>query len=270
MDLSNENVIHIKNGEIEYLQFRRLLEYKELNHAYVLKPLDFRVREENVIPKAYKKFLDSFNIKYETLVRPHQMHTDKIVIIDKKENKDNPDFFNEYLKGVDGTITDKEEITLATTNADCILLMFYDPIKKVIANVHSGWRGTFKKIAQITVKKLKEEFDCNPSDIIVCICPSIRKCHFKVHNDVKDECEKIFEYTNRLNEIIENGEVDEEGQTYYIDTILITKILLEEEGIKKENIIDSGICSVCNVDKINSRRGDGENYGLGAAFIQFL
>ncbi|MCI8654931.1 MAG: hypothetical protein HFJ48_03530 [Clostridia bacterium] len=36
-DLSNKNVIHLKKGKIEYLQFRKLLEYEDmLEHAYVL------------------------------------------------------------------------------------------------------------------------------------------------------------------------------------------------------------------------------------------
>lgn len=269
MNLSNKNVVHVVDGGIEYIQFKKLLEYEEIMHAYVLKPLDFKVRgEKDVIPPAYKKFLNCINVKYETLVRPRQMHTDKIVVVNEKENKDKPDFFNEYLDGVDGTITNKSEVTLATTNADCMLLIFFDPIKKVIANVHSGWRGTFKKISQVTIRKMKDEFGCDSSDIVVCICPSIRKCHFKVHDDVKDECEERFKYTGRIDEIIEKGEIDEEGQAYYIDTVLITKILLEEEGVLPENIIDSEICSVCNVSKINSKRGDGENYGLGAAIIK--
>lgn len=34
-DLSNENIIHVKKDNTEYLQFKKLLEYKEiLSHAY--------------------------------------------------------------------------------------------------------------------------------------------------------------------------------------------------------------------------------------------
>ena len=36
-DLSNREVVHIKDEDIEYLQFRKLLEYKDkINHAYTL------------------------------------------------------------------------------------------------------------------------------------------------------------------------------------------------------------------------------------------
>ena len=81
-------------------------------------------------------------------------------------------------------ITNKKNIILTTTNADCILLLFFDPVKKVIANTHSGWKGTLQEISVKTVNKMKEEYGCDPKDIIVCICPSIRKCHFEVDKDV--------------------------------------------------------------------------------------
>ena len=70
----------------------------------------------------------------------------------------------------------------------------------------------------------------------MCICPSIRKCHFEVKEDVKNLCEKIFAYTKRLDEIIEYiGKDENQVDKWKIDTVLITKILLLECGIKEEN-----------------------------------
>ncbi|MBQ8298623.1 MAG: peptidoglycan editing factor PgeF [Clostridia bacterium] len=267
MDLSNENVIHIRRGEIEYLQFRKLNQYPEISHAYILKPLDLRSHNSNDVVQNYKVAFDSLDLKIETLLRPHQKHTDNVVCIHEKKNEDKPDIFMDYLENIDGAITDKSGITLATTNADCILLLIYDPVKKVIANVHSGWRGTFAKICEVAVKKMIAEYDSKPEDIVVCICPSIRKCHFEVDMDVKEECEKIFSYTNKLDEIIRVGEVKEGKQKYFIDTVMINKIVLQDLGVKEENIIDSGICSVCCHEKIHSRRADGIDYGLGSAII---
>lgn len=36
MDLSNENILHIKKEEIQYLQFKKLLNYPEIKYAYVV------------------------------------------------------------------------------------------------------------------------------------------------------------------------------------------------------------------------------------------
>lgn len=115
---------------------------------------------------------------------------------------------------------------------------------------------------------MKEVFDSNPKDIICCFCPSIRKCHFEVDEDVASQCKDIFEFTGRINEIIELGDFKEGKQKYNIDTILINRILLEQEGILEENIIDSGICSVCHSDKIHSRRAHGLNFGLACSLIE--
>ena len=81
-------------------------------------------------------------------------------------------------------------------------------------------------------------------------------------------CEEIFSYTKKMNEIIQKGEIKEGKQKYFIDTLLINKILLKEEGILEENIIDSGICSMCHSDKIHSRRAEGIDFGLGTALIE--
>ena len=175
---------------------------------------------------------------------------------------------SEELQDVDGLITDKKEVALTTKNADCILFLFYDPVKKVIANVHSGWKGTFQKVAEKTVVKMIDFYKCKPQDIICCICPSIRKCHFEVDSDVKDLCKEIFGFTNRVDEFIEVGEIKEGKTKYMIDTVLINKILLEDLGLKSNNIIDCGICSVCNKDKVHSARAEGENFKRATAVIQ--
>lgn len=109
-----------------------------------------------------------------------------------------------------------------------------------------------------------KEFECNPKDIICCICPSIRKCHFEVEKDVKDMFENEFKDLENLNNIIEEKIPNAK---WNIDTVLINEMILEKQGLKKENIIDSGICSVCNSDIIHSYRVEKKGYGLNTALI---
>lgn len=273
MDLSNENVIHVKKDGIEFLQFRRLLEYKEIiNHAYSLGTnLNFRTAKANKeqLPsdifekncRDYKNLCEIIGENYVNVVKANQEHTKNVQVVDEKINIDTPDFNLSKYNATDGLVTNKSNIVLATTNADCILLLFFDPVKKVIANTHSGWRGTLQRISVETVNKMVENFNCNPKDIICCICPSIRKCHFEVDSDVKDLFEKEF---SELKNIIE---FDKNKNKWYIDTILINEKILENAGLKKQNIIDSGLCSVCNSELIHSYRVEKENYGLNTALI---
>ena len=162
---------------------------------------------------------------------------------------------------------DRKNLALTTTNADCILFFMYDPVKKVIANVHSGCKGTFQKISEKTIVKMITNYNCKAEDILIFINPSIRKCHFEVDEDVKDLCKEIFKFTNKTDEFITKGEIKEEKQKYNIDTVKINKILFQELGIKEENIIDCEICSVCNKEKVHSYRVEGKDFKLATAII---
>lgn len=258
-NLKNDKIIYVQKEGVEYIQFKKLLEFG-VKHAYTLKTegIDFSFSQEKRMP-SYEKLCRALEIDINTIVEPIQTHTDIVKCIDKVEKSEN-------LADVDGLITDKPGVALTTKNADCILFIFYDPVKKVIANVHSGWRGTFQKIAEKAVQKMINYYGSKAEDIFCFISPSIRKDHFEVEEDVKDLCQNIFEFTNRTEEFIQVGEVVSGVQKYYIDTVLINKILLEDLGLKEDNIIDCELCSVCNGDKIESVRVDGDKAGR-ATFI---
>ena len=272
-DLSNENIIHIKKENIEYIQFKRLLEYPNLIHAFTLRKHEIDFGSNAIFEKEKTKFINNYKtlaqnleIDYKRIFRPFQTHTDVIKSVEEKDLTNNFEVKEEF-KDVDGIITKQKEIYLSLLYADCTPIIFFDPVKKIVANTHSGWKGTLMKIGQKTVKKMKEEYGCNPKDIICCIGPCIKKCHFQVEEDVKDLFYKEFEYTKRIDEIIEKDKIEEEKQKYKIDTTLINKIILEEEGILKENIIDSGICTVCTSDLIHSYRADKEKSGRNTMII---
>ena len=277
-DLSNQNIVHIEKDGVQYIQFKKLLEYKDIiTHAYSIGVnVNFRTARinkqalpENEYKKAiqdYKNLCDNIGLDYKNVVKTNQQHTDEVKIVTEKENKDFMDINLEKYSQTDGLITNKSNFILSTTNADCILLLFFDPITKTIANVHSGWKGTLQRISVKTIEKMKKEFNCMPENIICCICPSIRKCHFEVDKDVKEQFENEFKDINISNSI-EIMDKQPNKEKWNIDTVLINKILLKKEGLKEENIIDSEICSMCNSDIIHSFRVEKENYGLETALI---
>ena len=280
-DLSNENVVHINKDGVQYLQFRKLLEYSNLiTHAYSIgTDVNFRtarINKQQLPEQEFKKAMQDYenlckaiNVDYKNVVKTNQEHTDNIAIATKKINQDFPDINLEEYSRTDGIVTQKENLVLSTTNADCILLLFFDPVTKTIANTHSGWKGTLQRISVKTVEKMVNEFGCKSEDIICCICPSIRKCHFEVDKDVKDLFEEEFKDLNisKNTDIMEKQKYKEK---WNIDTVLINKIILEKAGIKTENIIDSGLCSVCNKDLIHSYRVEKKGYGLNTAIISLL
>lgn len=258
LDLSNDNMIHIKDGDIEYLQFRKLLEYKDkLQHCYTLKVNNKDYKEER--DNNYKDLYEKLNLDYDGFTKiEYQAHSD---LVEKVEGKD------KIYNNIDGLLTNKKGISLSLRFADCTPILFYDPIKNVIGNIHSGWKGTVQKIAQKGLIKMIKEYDCRAEDIICLIGPSIGKCHFEVGEEVKEIFENTFSYLGNLDNIIKKVDKKEEEQKYLIDTTLINKKLLEEVGILSKNIIESNICTVCSKDYMHSYRADKENSGRNTAII---
>lgn len=245
------------NENIEVLKFKKMQEFKDkVDLVVTLKTHKngFKVKADSDVRKT--KFLSVSNyigINNMDIILPIQAHTDNIVCIKYKTEK--------KLINIDGLITNVKNIPIATTFADCTPLFFYDPIKNVIANIHSGWLGTTKKIGEKAVKILIEKYNCKAENILCFIGPSIREDHFLVNEDVKNIFENKFKQFIYKYKIIKNTDrYNEKGKQYSIDTILVNKIILKNIGILEKNIYDCGLCTMCNKDKFHSRRIEGKNY----------
>lgn len=263
-DLSNENVIHVKKDGVEYLQFRKLLQYEDkISHAFTLKDLTFGdnsnfYKIKDIALENYEKILKELNLDVKNLVRPFQTHTNFVKNVTNEKG-----IFIQELKDIDGLLTDKKDEVLSLTFADCTPIYLYDRKKNVIGNIHSGWKGTLNKIGKVAVEKMIKDYGSNPEDIICAIGPTIRNCHFEVDEDVKNMFYEAFKDEN----IISLGEVKDGKQKYYIDTVLANINMMRSMGLKEENIIDSKICTVCNSDKMHSYRVEKELSGRNTAII---
>lgn len=163
------------NG-VEWLQFDHLSDCKRLVHGVFLRHggvssglcaslncgLSVQDKPENVI--ANKQKIKSA-LEIPTLIGSMQYHGDDIVHVTDLE-------MAQSLQG-DALITEQAEIGLIIKHADCQAAIFYDPIRHVIANVHSGWRGSVKNIYEKTVEFLRLKFDTKPENLLVGISPSL-------------------------------------------------------------------------------------------------
>ena len=255
-----ENIIYQNKDGIEYIQFKKLLEYPEITHCYTMRSnnqLNFQIKNRDFFNQSCDKIYKCLELKNPLVIRPYQTHTDNVKIVKKIEK----------LEDTDGIITNKSKIALITTSADCISLLLYDPIKRAIGSIHSGWKGTLKGIIVKAIEKMVTEYQSKPEDIICCICPSIRQCCFEVDEDVKDLFYNKYKDLKNIDKIIKLGDQKQGKQKYYIDTVKINIELLKNIGLKKENIIDSNICTMCHPKEFHSYRVDGKNFGVNGAII---
>jgi len=164
-----------------------------------------------------------------------QIHSDIVNILD-----------NNYINNTigDALITNLSNKPIIIKVADCVPILLYDKENKVIALVHSGWKGTLENITSKVVLTMMDKFNSKPSNIYSYIYPSIRQCHFEVKQDVyskfKEKIKDIDKYTIR------------KDIKYYINLQDIIKDNLKELGIN--NIIDTDVCTYCNNNIYHSYR----------------
>ncbi|GKX31731.1 laccase domain protein [Vallitalea longa] len=230
--------------------------FKSMNLGFNRGDLDENVR------KNFEILCSSVGINYKDLVFSNQVHRDVIKVISSKD-KGKGIFKESDIEGVDGLITNESKVPLVTFFADCVPLYFLDPIKKVIALTHAGWRGTVLKIAAKTINKMVSEFNCDVKDILVCIGPSIGPCCFEVDIEVVNEFRKIFDEDSQK-KIISDGIKNK----YLIDLWTANKLILLDVGIKTENITITDICTKCSKDEMFSHRGSNGKRGSLAAIME--
>ena len=233
--------------------------YSSLNLGLNRGDSDKNVREN------FKRIADALDINYENMCFSKQTHTTNVVIVDKSSAGNGivtPNAFND----VDGLITGEKDLPLVTFHADCVPLFFYDPVHKIVAVSHSGWRGTVGKIGKVTVEKMKEGFGSNPADILCGIGPSICKDCYEVSKDVADAFGSAFgEDAKRILRPSVFNPGDE--NKYMLDLWEACRFALLEAGVKKEHIEVTDYCTRCNPELFYSHRVMGADRGSMAAFI---
>ena len=200
---------------------------------------------------------DVVDFECKRIISPRQTHTNNVVTI----TLDNLD---DDLNDCDGVITNLKGVALTIATADCQNIFIYDPKKEVIANIHSGWKGTLNKILRNAIVKLVDVYRCDVQDLIACIGPSILKCCFEVDSDVVDLFRKEF---TDIEDTISLGNIKDNKQKYYIDTIEINRKELISLGVLDKNIITSNICTKCSCDRYHSYRAHGMDSGRNVSLI---
>ena len=152
--------------------------YESMNLSFT------RGDNEDAVRENYRRLSDAMGFSMEDIVTSDQTHTTNVRVV-TEEDRGNGITKPRPYTDVDGMITNVPGLVLATFYADCVPLFFVDPVHKAIGLSHSGWRGTVGKIGKVTVEKMAEEFQTDPSELYAAIGPSICQDCYEVSEDRK-------------------------------------------------------------------------------------
>lgn len=242
-------------NKIRYIRVPKLTELG-LKHCFTTSDMDIGITTNgsvDSIKENIASIYDFLNINPDILYNGFQTHSKNIAIVENmQQGLENE--FGRYFPDTDGLVTDMKNIALITRFADCTPIILFDPIKGVHANIHSGWKGTLQRIGANAINTMKNEYDCDPVDIISIIGPTIGKDEFEVDNDVKDLFQQEFGFNKNI--ITKKDKIK-----FLIDLQRINKNILIENGILEDNIITLDLPTVSN-DLLHSYRRDKKEFGL--------
>ncbi len=198
----------------------------------------------------------TFGISVERLVTVRQNHGTDILVIDSL----NDDFSHFLGIEADAVITNQPGVMIGVTVADCVPILLYDPIKKVIAAVHAGWQGTSAGFVRQTVLGMIKLFGSRPADIKAAIGPCINRCCYEVDQPVRDRFKDQPELWNAAAEAGETGK-------WHLDLALANCMQLEETGLPTGSIQTAGVCVCCHKELYFSYRRDNGETGRQIGFI---
>ena len=107
----------------------------------------------------------------------NQVHGDVVRPVTSADRK--RDLYDPEGYEADGLVTDLPGVSLVIFGADCLPILLYDPVRRVVAAVHAGWRGTAIGIVTRAVEKMRDVYGSAPADILAAIGPGISKCCFE-------------------------------------------------------------------------------------------
>lgn len=201
-------------------------------------------------------FTRTFGITQERLVTVRQNHGSDILVIDAP----NDDFSHFAGIEADAIITNQPEVMIGVTVADCVPILLFDPIKKVVAAVHAGWQGTAVRITEKTIQGMVAVFDTRPADILAAIGPCIGSCCYEVDQPVKDGFKSQNDTWNAIAQSTGGGK-------WRLDLALANRMQLEDAGLGSGSIQTAGQCVCCHKELYFSHRRDAGETGRQLGFI---
>lgn len=228
---------------------------------YATLNLGLRTDDSNANVAANRRlFCQAVGIEPDRVVTCRQVHGDRVLPVTAAMMGQGMWAYDAAVPAADAMVTDAAGVALLQFFADCVPVLLVDPLRRVIAISHAGWRGTVAKVAQKTALFMQYNYGSRLADCLVGIGPSIGPCCYEVDEVVAQEVRRQFGTWREL--LTPHG-----SNRWLLDLWQANRQQLQEIGIPSENIQTSGVCTACNMTLYFSHRREKGLTGRMGALI---
>ncbi|MGO0122343.1 peptidoglycan editing factor PgeF [Desulfothermobacter acidiphilus] len=184
---------------------------------------------------------------WEQAARGEQVHGNRVAVVTAP---------GAVFPSTDALVTNRVGLPLLVFFADCVPIMLVDPVLRVIATVHAGWRGTLRRVVLEALGVMRSCFGVEARHCLVHLGPSIGPCCYAVGEEVAEL------FASWKGEVL----LRDQG-SWHLDLKEANRQLLLAAGVPKENITLSSYCTSCHSKLFYSHRRDGYQTGRMAGAI---
>ena len=183
------------------------------------------------------------------MVATFQKHTTNFLEVSLKDGGKGMYTRDDAFDNYDAMYTRDKNLWLWTFHADCAPVLLYCRDQKIVAAIHSGWKGTVNEIVSRVTSHLINNEHCHPENIYAYIGPSLSKKNFEAKDDIINLVKKMSFNTSSFYTKKDDG-------AYLLDSQGLIQQQLLNLGIKQEHITVSPYCTYENEDLFFSYRRD--------------
>lgn len=202
----------------------------------------------------------ALGINPHRLVAGSQVHGAGIRVVEECDMGKGALSYEDSLPDTDALITGLRGVPLASFYADCVPIFFLDPVRKVAALAHAGWKGTVLKIGLKVVERMTGFFGTDPLDCLAGVGPSIGPCCYEVDEPVMYRFREAFPHCEQFFEAVSPGK-------WKLNLWEANRHTLLTAGLKPVNILTACVCTSCNKDLFFSYRAQKGKTGRMASLI---
>ena len=194
-------------------------------------------------------------------VMAQQVHGHNVGVVGRRERGAGVTLEMPPIQDCDALVTNEPETTLVILTADCVPVLFYDPVHRAIGAAHSGWRGTTQHIVQQVILHMQFLYMTEAKDLRVAIGPSIHRCCYEVDEPVAEIVRNEFGENYLVSRFQKPGK-------YLLGLQDCIKRDLIQMGVSPSNIEDAGLCTSCHTDLLFSHRKEHGKTGRECGIIR--